>query len=407
MSGDAPNEIHPGIGVGRYALLGSMVTIAPLATSLYLPGLPDIASSLGSTAAQAQLTVSSALVGLGVGQLVLGTVSDRWGRRPPVLGGFAAFVVASLLCAIAPTLGVLVLLRFVQGFAGAVGPAVARACVRDVVSGARAAQALSRLMVAAAVAPVIAPLIGGQVLRVTDWRGLFVTLAVLGAGVLAAAWMWLPESLEEHNRITGSPAALVATAGRLLSDRTFVRWLAVVALFGISTFSWLSTSSFFFTSRYGLSPQAYSYVVALAGAAFFLGAIVNARMVVRIGPRRSLLRGTSVMIAAAALLVVTAVGGAPVTWVVVGPVVLMGAYGGMIANAQALALTPHGDSAGTASALLGMTQFLAGALVPPLATAAVGPTWSMTVAMLLCSIGAFVITALAPPQDGGVIPSDA
>jgi DHA1 family bicyclomycin/chloramphenicol resistance-like MFS transporter len=397
--GEAAPVPEQRLAFGRYALLGAMVTIAPLATSLYLPGLPDIAASLHSSAPQVQLTVSSALVGLGLGQLVLGTVSDRWGRRRPVLGGFAAFVVASLLCALAPNLGALVALRFVQGFAGAVGPAVARACVRDVVDGALAAQALSRLMVATAVAPVIAPLIGGQVLRFTDWRGLFVALAVLGAGVLVAAWVKLPESLPPDRRIRGSSLELVATARRLLSDRTFVRWLTVVALFGISTFSWLSTSSFFFTSRYALSPQAYSYVVALAGGAFFVGAVINARMVMAIGPRRALVRGTTVMAGAATLLVITAVSGAPVGWVVVGPVVLMGAYGGMIANAQALALTPHGDAAGTASALLGMTQFLAGAIVPPLATAALGPTWSMSAAMLLCAIGALLIAVRAPRHD--------
>jgi DHA1 family bicyclomycin/chloramphenicol resistance-like MFS transporter len=391
---------RPAISVGRYALLGSMVTIAPLSTSLYLPGLPDMAASLGVSAAQTQLTVSSSLVGMGLGQLVLGTVSDRAGRRTPVLLGFAAFVVASLLCAVAPTLAVLVVLRFVQGFAGSVGPAVARACVRDVVSGSQAAQALSRLMVAAAVAPVVAPLIGGQVLRFTDWRGLFVTLAVLGAAVLVAVYVGLPETLEQHRRITGHPRALLVTMRALLADRGFVRWLSVVALFGISTFSWLSTSSFFFTTHYSLTPQQYSYIVGAAGAAFFVGALVNARMVMAIGPRRALLRGTSAMIVAASLLLVTAVVGAPVAWVALGPVVFLGAYGGMIANAQALALSPHPDAAGTASALLGMTQFLFGAVVPPIATGLLGPTWSMTLAMLLCAIGALVIVARAPRADG-------
>ncbi len=384
-----------------YFVLGSLIMLAPLATDLYLPGLPDLAASLGSSSAQAQLTISATIVGLALGQLVMGPISDRTGRRAPLLVGFAVFVAASLLCAVAPSIEVLLALRFVQGLAGSAGTVIARACVRDLVEGAAAARVLSRLILVMGLAPVLGPVLGGQLLRVTDWRGLFVVLAGLGLVILAAAFFLLPETHPEHARLDGHPREQWAEVRRLLRDRAFLGYLGVGSFLGIILFSWISSSSFVLTGQYGVTPQQYSAVFACTATAFVLGAQANAWSVGRIGPRRALLRGLAVIAAASLLLLVAIVRDVPLPWVVGTAVVALGGYGGMAANSQSLAMTPHGRVAGTASGLLGTSQFLAGALVPPIVSALVPGAWAMPATMLIAALGALLMLLLVVPRPAG------
>ncbi len=393
---DAASRFPPRL----YLVLGSLIMLAPLATDFYLPGLPDLAASLDASSAQAQLTISAALVGLALGQLVMGSLSDRVGRRTPILVGFALFVVASLLCAAAPSIGALLVLRFVQGFAGAAGAVIARACVRDVVEGAAAARVLSRLVLVMGLAPVLGPVLGGQVLRVTDWRGLFVVLAVLGLLILVSAFLLLPETHPVHARLDGHPREQAAEVVRLLRDPAFLAYLGVGSLLGVVLFSWISSSSFVLTTQYGISPQQYSAVFACTATAFVVGSQVNAWSVGRIGPRRALVRGLGIVATGSLLLLVAIVSDAPLPCAVATAVVALGGYGGMVANSQSLALTPYGHVAGTASALLGTSQFLAGALVPPLVSAYLPGPWGMAATMLLAALGALLLLLLLVPGTG-------
>ncbi len=381
-----------------YLVLGSLIMLGPLSTDFYLPGLPDLAASLHASSAGAQLTISAALIGLALGQLVMGSLSDRVGRRAPILVGFALFVLASLLCAIAPSMGALLVLRFVQGFAASAGLVIARACVRDIVVGAAAARVLSRLVLVMGLAPVLGPVLGGQVLRFTDWRGLFVVLAVLGLVILVSAYFLLPETHPRHARLDGHPREQLAEVGRLLRDPAFAGYLGVGAFLGVILFSWISSSSFVLTSQYQISPQQYSGVFACTATAFIVGAQLNAWSVGRIGPRRALVRGLVVVSAASLLLLVAIALDVPLPWVVAAAVLALGGYGGMAANSQSLAMTPYGHVAGTAAALLGTSQFFAGALVAPLVTALVPGTWGMAATMLLAALGALATLLLVVPR---------
>jgi MFS transporter, DHA1 family, multidrug resistance protein len=374
-------------------VLGLLAMVQPLATSFYLPALPSLATDLGVTAAQAQLTVSAALIGLAAGQFVLGSLSDRWGRRWLMVGGMAVFTVASLLCAVAPSLAALIVLRLVQGFAGAAGPVIARASIRDVTSGTQTAQALSKLLAVIGIAPIAGPVLGSVILLFASWRGLFVALAGIGMLSLMAALLWFPETLPRDRRLGQRKGAVGTRAAlrELLTDRLVLVVLSVTTLLGIISFSWSSTSPFYFISWYGLSPQQYAVIVGMNSFAFVVGATINSRAVGVMGPRAALVRGLVLITIGAVAVCLTTLVMAPVGWPIVVIVLTMGAYGGMIANAQVLGLGPHGHVAGTMSALLGTAQFLGGAIVPPLVTGLLGPVATLPLLLLLSSAGALLL----------------
>ena len=384
-----------------YIVLGLLVMVAPLSTSLYSPGLPSLADSLDVSTSAAQLTISAAVFGLALGQLVLGSLSDRYGRRLPVLIGISLFVIATVLCALAPTLPFLIVVRFIQGFSGAAGAVIARATVRDLTSGASAAQALSRLLMVVGVAPIIGPVLGGQVLRFTDWRGLFVTLAIASAISLLVAVLWFPETLPPARRLSGHGAqSQWAVMGRLLRDRHIVGYMGIIGFMGVVTFSWMASGPFFFSSEYGMPMPVFATIVGAASIGFVAGALINSRLVMTIGPRVALQRGLMLMAATAIALLICTWLHAPVWAVVLCGLANMAVYGGMGANAQAMALTEHGEVAGSVSALLGSMQFIGGGLVPPIITLIVGGTWSMAVGMSLASVGALLVLVLVVrPRD--------
>ena len=376
---------------GNFAVLGLLAMLQPLATSFYLPALPSLATDLGATVPQAQLTVSAALIGLAVGQFVIGGLSDRWGRRRLMIAGMALFTVATALCAVAPTMGILIALRLVQGFAGAAGPVIARASIRDVTFGTQTAQALSRLLAVIGIAPIVGPILGSVILMFTSWRGLFVALALIGVVSLAAALIWFPETLPKEKRLGAKPTGSKGAVRELLSDRRVVIVLTITTLLGIVSFSWSSTSPFYFIDWYGLTPLQYAAIVGTNSLAFVIGATINSRSVTLIGPRSALIRGLIIMTCGAAMVAVTTIVKAPVAWPIVLIVLVMGAYGGMIANAQVLGLGPHGRVAGTMSALLGTAQFLGGAIVPPIVTGILGPVATLPVLVLAASGSALLL----------------
>jgi DHA1 family bicyclomycin/chloramphenicol resistance-like MFS transporter len=374
-------------------VLGAVNAIGPLSIDMYLPAFPGIAGDLHTSAAQVQLTLTACVAGLALGQLVVGPLSDRIGRRVPLISAVVSYAVASLLCAWAPTVQALIGLRFVQGLAGAGGIVISRAVVRDLHAGAAAVRLFSSLMLVTGLAPILAPVAGGQLLTLTSWRGVFLALSILAALIAVLAALGLRETLPAERRSTSGLRRTVRLMGELLRDRSFVgHGLAAGLTFG-ALFAYISGSSFALQGIYGLSPQLYSLAFAVNGLGLVAGSQVNARLVERVGPTRLLRRALAcVAVGALTLLVVVAVGGLGV-WAVLAPMfVIVSSLAFVMPNATALALADHPAVAGTASALLGVIQFLVGAVAAPLVGVA-GPDTAVPMGVVMATLAVAALIA--------------
>ncbi|MGW4288207.1 multidrug effflux MFS transporter [Streptomyces sp. NPDC004673] len=360
----------PPRGVLVTFMLGALTATTPLAMDMYLPSLPEVTRTLHAPAATVQLTLTACLAGMALGQLVVGPMSDRWGRRRPLLTGLAVYLVATALCALAPTVETLVAFRLAQGLAGAAGIVIARAVVRDLYDGVAMARFFSTLMLISGVAPIVAPLIGGQILRVTDWRGVFVVLTGIGAVLTALVWLRLPETLPPAERHRGGVKESLRTMRGLLADLPFTGFLLTGGFAFAALFAYVSASPFVVQEVYGASPQTFSLLFGLNSVGLVIAGQINGKLLVgRVRLDRVLGCGLAVIVLAASALLLMAtgvfgeVGLAPVAAALF---VLMSAMGFTMPNTQALALLRTRHAAGSASALLGTTSFLIGAVASPL-----------------------------------------
>ncbi|GHD98129.1 multidrug effflux MFS transporter [Streptomyces alanosinicus] len=365
-----PSAAGPRTGLLVTLVLGGLTATPPLAMDMYLPALPEVTGSLDAPAATVQLTLTACLLGMALGQLVVGPLSDRWGRRRPLLAGLAGYLLATALCALAPNVETLVALRLVQGLAGAAGIVIARAVVRDLYDGVALARFFSTLMLVSGVAPVVAPLIGGQILRVTDWRGVFVVLTAVGALLAALVRLRLPETLPPAERHTGGAGAALRAMRGLLADLPFTGYMLAGGFAFAALFAYISASPFVIQEIYGASPQTFSLLFGLNSVGLVIAGQINGKLLVgRVALEKVLACGLAVIVlAASALLLMSAgalgeVGLAPVAAALF---VLMSAMGITLPNAQSLALLRTRHAAGSASALLGTSSFLVGAVASPL-----------------------------------------
>jgi DHA1 family bicyclomycin/chloramphenicol resistance-like MFS transporter len=346
--------------------LALLTAIAPLATDMYLPALPDVAAELGTTASNVQLTLTGFLVGLAAGQLVIGPLSDAWGRRRLLLAGTVVCLVASLACVVAPTVGVLVVARFLQGFGGAAGIVLSRAMIVDRTTGNGAVRLFSLMMAINGIAPVVAPLLGSGLLEAGSWRGIFVALSVLTLVMAVGAFVAVPETLPPERRVRGG----LRSAGRdIRSALTRPRYVGYTLAFGFAfatLFTYISGSSFVLQEALGLSSGSYAIAFGTNAGGLIVASIVNGRLAGRADPRRVLAIGTTALV----LLSVTLLGivlTGPSLWPVLVVLFLsLTSLGFVMGNATALASREVRDIAGTGSALLGALQFGLGALVSPL-----------------------------------------
>ncbi|HEY5855454.1 MAG TPA: multidrug effflux MFS transporter [Aldersonia sp.] len=348
------------------AVLALVSAVAPLAIDMYLPAFPAVASEFSTTASAVQLTLTAFMFGLAVGQLVIGPLSDRVGRRPLMLVGTFVFVLASAACALAPSIELLTLSRLAQGVGGAAGIVLARAVIADRAHGAAAAKLFSFMMIVAGVAPVAAPLVGGTLIGIIGWRGVFWVLAGLGVAMFIGVFALVVESLPPERRRTGGLSALAHDARHVLGNRVFVGYV-LTFVFGFGTlFAYISASPFVLQGMLGLSPLMFSVVFA-ANAVGLVGlSALNARLVDRFDPRALLRVGIGILVIGSALLVIDAIVG-PHLW----PTLILfwctvSGLGLVMANATTLALAEARAAAGTGSAVLGASQFGLAALVAPL-----------------------------------------
>ena len=373
-------------------VLGALSAFGPLSMDLYLPGLPGLADDLGASASAAQLTLTACLLGLATGQLLSGPWSDAVGRRRPLAIGCGAYVAASLACAVAPSILTLIGLRFVQGTAGAAGIVVSRAVVRDLRSGAAAARLFAGLLLVNSLAPILAPVLGGQLLRHTDWRGLFVVLALIGALILAATLLVVPESHPAALRRAGGLATTLRVFRTLLGERRFVGCTLASGLAFAAMFAYIAGSPFVLQHIYSLSQAQFSAVFAANATGIIVAGQAGSWLIPRIGPRRVL--GTGLGMGATggvALLAVVLLGGIGLVGILPALFLVVSSIGLVFPSGTAIALEGRPATAGSASALLGLAQFAVGAASAPLVgVAGTDTAVPMAIVIVTCSLGALV-----------------
>jgi MFS transporter, DHA1 family, multidrug resistance protein len=379
-------------------MLGALSALPAFTVDMYLPALPQVALDLDSTEALAQLTVSCMLIGGGVGQLVIGPLSDRFGRRAPLLIGLALHVVISLLCAVVTSMPLLIGLRLAQGFFNAAAGVASVAIVRDRFVGAEAARILSRLMLVIGVAPMFAPTLGTFVLAHGPWRWVFVVLAVMGAALALVVLRVMPETHPPVKRLTGGVRTVAGGYGKLLRDRHFMA-LAVIPGLGFGVLmSYVVGSPIIFQQEYGLSEGQFALLFAVNGVGLVLSAQVNAALVRKVAPVRLLRFGVVAQaVLVVVLLVVVLTGAGGLIGLLVALWCVLALQGLVPANASALALSRHGEIAGTAAAMIGAVQSLIAGSVSSLGGFLGGDAAAMALVMLAAVTLAILVLAIATP----------
>lgn len=384
-------------------VLALLTAIAPLATDMYLPAFPQMAVDLGTSATAVQLSLTTFMVGLALGQLVIGPLSDQRGRRGLLVAGSALCAAAGLACALAPSIAFLVGARFVQGFAGAAGVVLSRAVVADRARGTAAAKLFGIMMLIQGVAPVLAPLLGGTLVTAVGWRGVFGILAGVSAAMLVGVLVLVPETRPREARTQGGLTATLRDARAVLGNRRYLGWTGALVLGFATMFAYISASPFVLQNVLGLSVGAYS--VAFAANALGLGVVagLGTRLVDRFPPRRLLAVGVTALAVLTVLLLLDVVLLDLPRWPTLVLLFLtVSSLGLVFGNATTLATDEVAHAAGTGSAVMGALQFGVGAAVSPLVGLAGERTAvPMAVTMLVLAVGAvlaarFAATAPAP-----------
>lgn len=383
------------------ALLTALVGLGPISTDLYLPSLPALARSLSSGVEPVQLTLSLFLVGFALAQLFYGPMSDRFGRRPMLLFGLALYVVASIACALATSIAMLIVARVVQAVGACAGPVVCRAVVRDVHGhGPRgregAARILAYMSTAMALAPALGPILGGFLETWFGWRANFVALTVYGAAGLLAALAMLPETNAAPDPHAVRVRRMLATYAGLLTHRAYPGFVLCCAFAYSGIFAFISGSSYVFVDHFGLPPNLYGFCFAAIVVGYMIGTVLAGRLTRRLGVERMVRLGAVTAAAGGAVLVALAFGGIDTIAAVLAPMVLfMAGTGLLLPNAMAGAIGPFPSAAGAASALLGFTQMtVAAAIGVGISLVHDGTPLPMVGAIALAGAGALLSYAL-------------
>ncbi|MEC0253247.1 Bcr/CflA family efflux MFS transporter [Bacillus halotolerans] len=386
-------------------LLGMLAILGPLNIDMYLPSFPDIADDLSASASLVQLSLTACLIGLTIGQVIVGPVSDAQGRRKPLLICIFLFALSSLFCALSPNITSLVAARFLQGITASAGLVLSRAIVRDVFTGRELSKFFSLLMVITAVAPMIAPMTGGALLLLpfATWHTIFHFLTIIGFVLVLVIALRLKETLPPEKRIPSSIGTSVRTMGSLLKDRSFMGYALTVGFVHGGSFAYVSGTPFVYQDIYGVSPQVFSILFGINGLAIITGSFIIGRFG-GIIHEKSLLRMAVItaMIATAVLLTMTMIHG-PLAALVISIFVYMITIGMVLTSTFTLAMEKQGHRAGSASALLGMLPLLLGSIVSPLVgideTTAVPMGAIMFVTAVIGSLAFFRLTKESVKQN--------
>ena len=345
------------------ALLAGLSAVGPLTTDMYLPSLPDIARQLGASSAQVQLTISAYLIGFAAGQIIYGPVSDRHGRKPVLIGAIALYCAASLACALSTSIEMLIVARAFQALGGSGGIVLTRAIVRDIYSGAHAGRELSVIGSVMALAPVLAPILGGLIQTAFGWRMTF--LALVGAGFAGAAVVWalLPETLNTRAAEPVSVPSMLRSYRIVGRNRAYLAYLSITSASYAGLFAWISGSAFVLQDLYGLVPFDFGVAFALGSVGYMTGSAIAARLVIRLGLDGVLgLGGCACAAGGLAMVAAVAFGLVSSMSLVLPMAVYLAGLGMVLPQGIAGAMTPFPERAGAASSLFGFVQQMAAAI---------------------------------------------
>ncbi len=381
-------------------ILGLLAAVGPFAIDMYLPALPQIGAALGTDVAAMQATLTSYFLAFGVAQLVYGPWADQAGRKLPLYFGLGLFLVGTVACALAPSVGWLIVARFIQGLGGAAVMVIPRAIIRDLHTGTQATKLMALVMLVISVSPMLAPLAGSGLMALGGWRTIFAVLAVAALVSLAITGFVLPETLEEKDRVPVNARSLWKSAGVLVRDPVFMG-LTFIGGFGMASFFvFIASAAFVYTDTFGLTPTGFSIACAINAAGFFAASQTAAPLCERIGLARVVRLGVVGFAAFTAPLCALALAGAASLAVVVGVLFCANACLGLvIPTTMVMALDDHGEIAGLASSLGGTFQMVAGGVaIMAAAPFFDGTVTPMAVAIAGCGAAALVLTLVTLPR---------
>lgn len=388
------------VAAALVATVVALTAIAPLATDMYVPAFPAVARDLAASATQVQLTLTTFFVGMALGQLVGGPVSDQRGRRRPLLAAVVVMAGASVVCALAPGIAVMMVARFVQGFAGGWAMVIGRAVIVDLARGAQLVRVLNVIAAVGGVAPIAGPLLGAVILQLSHWRVSFWTIAGFGVAMTVAVLLVVPETLPPEKRHGGGLRTFLTDGRAVLRNRRYVGYVLVAGSSMGAIFAYVSTSAFVLQSMNGLSPIVYSVDFAANAGGMTVAALVAARLAGRVGTRRVIAVGqVPALLAGIAMLVGAVWFDTPLVLAVLAFFVLMTTAGLIGPNGGALAAAEVPDHPGTGSAVLGFVQWLAAGTIAPIAGLGGEHTAvPMAVLMIACVTLSMVGLRLARPR---------
>nr|WP_296773917.1 multidrug effflux MFS transporter [Rhodococcus sp. (in: high G+C Gram-positive bacteria)] len=347
-------------------VLALLTAVPPLATDMYLPGFPAMATELDTSASSIQLTLTTFLIGLALGQLVIGPLSDKLGRRVPLIVGAVVCLAAGAAAALAPSIEFLIGARFVQGFAGAAGVVLSRAIIADRTKGSQSAKLFGLMMIIGGVAPVIAPLIGGAVVDSIGWRGVFWIITALTAVMLVCAISFVPESLAREDRRDGGLSDMIEGIGTVVRNPRYVAYTLTFTFAFSVMFAYISASPFVLQNMLGLSAGQYSAAFAVNALGLMIGSAVTAKLADRISLHRMMSAGIGAIVVTTTLLLILGIVGISLWPTLILLFLTLLSLGFVYANATSLAVAQVPHLAGTGSAVLGALQFGLAAIISPL-----------------------------------------
>lgn len=397
----APIVLHPGDAMPAsrrvlyILLLGALTALGPFTIDMYLPAFPVLESDFQTTSAVIQLTLTGTMIGFGLGQLLVGPISDQFGRRIPLLVVTALNIGASVMAALAPDLPMLAIARVLMGMGAAAGGVVAMAIVRDLFGGRRLVVMLSRLALVTGVAPVIAPLIGSALLLVMPWRGIFVVLAAYGLVMLVGAALLIRETLPPARRAERGSKTVLQRYRSVFGDRVFIGAIIVAAMAFSGLFSYLSSSPFLFQEGYGFDPQQYGLLFAVNSLGIVAGVQIASRLAARFGPQWVLAFSTAALLVTGVAIIAADALHLGLWGTIVPLFLFILSVGFTMPCVQVLALDRHGRAAGTAASILGAANFGVAGLVSPLVGLLSSGSGITATTMAIVMAGCAVIAILA------------